>query len=494
MGLVKYTTKQLSEALVEIEYALSLSPANPLYHANLATVLNDLGELSRAEHHYQSSLKTAPDNAAAVNGLGIIARKQLKYNLAITYYRRAIELDANFATAHNNLANVLTLIGRFDEALSHTQTALEYEPTNADAWNNQGFAYTMLGEFDRANASLEQAIHLNPDLAVANFNLAANRLRDGNYLEGWDKYEWRLRLNGQNPHIDPRKIRLPSLTELKNSHILLIAEQGMGDFLQFVRFAKILYEQNIRITASCDERLIPLISHLPWFNELIPRDAKPPNCDYAIPMMSLARLLGITPENIPLETPYLGVPKRLTDSWRAKLPKDKNLLIGITWFGNPDNPVNILRSPPLENFSMLADIPGTRLVSLQTGPAVQDLLDRRERLNPLDLGTFEAQKTLTFSFPDTAAILLNLDVFITSCTVTAHLAGALGIPTWLVLSHVSDWRWGTTEVSSRWYPSVRLFRQQTSGDWPSAFAAVRLALEDLRDDARHLNVVRYSAK
>lgn len=476
LGLVKYTTGRLQQAINAIERALVLTPRNPLYHANLATVFNDADKVEKAEFHYQTALHLDPKNVASLNGLGIAARKQLNYNLAVEYYRRALAIDNDFAAAHNNLSNVLTLIGQLGPAFKHARKALSINPNYPEAWNNLGFAQTMLGEFEQANKSIKRAIELSPKLAIANFNMAANLLRQRHYLKGWDLYEWRLRLNGQNPHIEPEELALPSLNELKHSEVLLVAEQGMGDFIQFLRFVEQLHSLDAQISISCDKRLIPLISHLPWFEQIIPRGNPLPKKAHVIPMMSLARLMRTTPETIPNNIPYLSVPIERTLLWRERLAGHTELLVGLTWFGNPDNPVNTYRSPPLEHLQTIATVPNARFVSLQTGEAVKEFIQQENVFNPIDLGIFKEQQELSLCFTDTAAILLNLDVFITSCTVTAHLAGALGVPTWLVLSHVADWRWGIDEARSLWYPTIRIFRQHKPGDWRSAFDEVRAAL------------------
>lgn len=476
IGLANYARGDFQLATDSINQAISLSPNNALYHANLATVLNDANDTHGALHHYQTAIRLDANNAPSYNGLGIIARKHLNHSLAAEHYRRAIEIDSKFSAAHNNLANVLTLIGQPQSALEHAKKALEIAPEYAEAWNNLGFAKTMLADFSGAKTAFERAITIRPDLAIAHFNLGANLLRQGDYRAGWRKYEWRLRLNGQNPHIDPDKFPLPSLKDMQRRHVVLMAEQGMGDFIQFLRFAKFLYEAGVNITITCDNRLIRLLSTLPWFQDVIPRNSPLPECDYTVPMMSLGKLLAITSDNIPTPIPYIACPIAQAEKWRQRLSKDNQLIVGFTWFGNPENPVNQLRSPPLPELHVLANIPGIRLVSLQTGAVVAELEMHRDRFNPIDIGAFEAQKDLSFDFIDTAAILLNVDIFITSCTVTAHLAGALGVPTWVVLSHVADWRWGLDDEISRWYPKTRIFRQPTAGDWGGAFRQVKQAL------------------
>ncbi|MEM7467876.1 MAG: tetratricopeptide repeat protein [Pseudomonadota bacterium] len=479
LGLGYHAKGRFQDAIQNIERALALAPNNPLYHANLATVFNDAGKLSLAEQHYLAATKQDPNNAAAFNGLGVIARKQLNYNVAIEQYRRALALDNDFTTAHNNLANVLTLSGQAALALEHAENALRLDESAAEAWNNLGFAQTMLGEFKQAEDAFQKALALDPHLAVANFNLSANYLRSGDYAKGWEAYEWRLRLNGQNPNLDPGELKYPLPDSLQGKSLGLIAEQGMGDFLQFLRFTKPLYELGAKLCISCDKRLISLVENLPWFEQIVPRGEKLPACDFTMPMMSVARMLSVSYEDVRNDIPYLRVPIAETDKWAKRLSSAGDYLVGMTWHGNPDNPVNQLRSIPLAQFEKLAGISGVQLISLQTGVAVNELLDRRDRLAPLDLDVFDRQESLTFEFTDTAALLLNVDLFITSCTVTAHLAGALGVPTWLVVSHVADWRWGHDEEYSRWYPSIRIFRQTSPGDWGEVFNRVQQNLSAL---------------
>ena len=258
LGMVYYANKQFYRSVKQIKHALSLAPDIPLYHANLATVLNDSGELDLAKQHYQHALQLQPNNAPAYNGLGVIARKQLDYNVAIEHYRQAIEFDDSFATAHSNLSNVLTLSGQFQLGLEHAKRALALDDKSAETWNNLGYCKTMLGDAGEAELAFERALALNPTLAIAQFNLGANQLRCGDYAKGWKNYDWRLRLNGQNPDLDPRRLKYPSLQELQGKSLNLVAEQGMGDYLQFLRFCKPLHDAGAKITTSCDQRLIPV--------------------------------------------------------------------------------------------------------------------------------------------------------------------------------------------------------------------------------------------
>ena len=475
-----YAKKQFAEAQALLERAVALTPEVALLHANLATVLNDAGDLTRAKHHYQQALQINQHNPQAHNGLGIVARKQRNYSLAIAHYRRAIDNEPNFSAAHVNLANALNLSGQFAQGLEHAKTALKLNHKSAEAWNNQGFAENMLGDIDGAKRSFAHAVTLAPDLAIARFNTAAMQLREGNYADGWKNYEWRLRLNNHNVGMNPERLAYPSLDQLDGARITLVTEQGMGDFLQFIRFAKILHGAGGKLTVTCDRRLIPLISHLPWIDQLLPRGTQTEGSDFVIPIMSLGRMLNIEFDNIPTPIPYIRVPAERTEHWAAMMTRGcGEKLVGLTWFGNPNNPVNNLRSIPFSYFQSLSTVSDVRYISLQTGSAVAEVNSPSSALKVADLGIFAAQENLQFSFDDTAAMLLNLDLFITSCTVTAHLAGALGVPTWLLLSKVADWRWGQTEQYSRWYPSIRIFRQPEHADWDSVFREVSTALQAL---------------
>ena len=221
----------------------------------------------------------------------------------------------------------------------------------------------------------------------------------------------------------------------------------------------------------------PLVENLPWFERIIPRGERLPISDFSVPMMSLGRLLGVNYHHIPTPIPYISVPIAQSEKWAQRLQAYAELLVGMTWFGNPDNPVNQLRSIPLKHFQSLAELENIRLVSLQTGPAVADLRAEPMMSDCIGLNIIEQQQSLDFSFLDTAALLLNLDIFITSCTVSAHLAGALGVRTYLAVSNVADWRWGVDEAYSRWYPSIRIFRQPKHGDWASVFQQIRQSIQ-----------------
>lgn len=476
-GLLLYQTGAAENGRNYLQQALDITPENPLYLSNMGTVLIALEEYEKAQLCYEQAIKRNPMSVDAYNGLGVIHRHCNRYPDAISCYKQATTLNPDFAEGWSNLASVLTLSGKPLEGLDAAKKALSIDTNLADAWNNSGFALTVLGHFAEAKPQFEQAITLRSNFAMAHFNLASNYLRAGQYQQGWWEYEWRIHLRKSHPPPTAFNPAYWDGRDIAGKRLLLLAEQGMGDFLQFIRFARQLKEMNIYVIAECDKRLISLMSHVDFIDELSIRGETPPEYDTALPIMSLGRVLNITNNSLYAEKPYLQSQQHLDDYWSKQLNKLCGYKVGITWCGNPDNPINHLRSFSVKHFLALAT-DNIDLISLQTGDAVTELQANNTNKQVIDLGLFEKQLNNKIDFIDTTAILNNLALYITSCTVTAHLAGALGIKTWLVLSYVADWRWGLNSQHTPWYPSLRIFRQPKPGDWDGVFKQIKTALAE----------------
>jgi FkbM family methyltransferase len=465
------------------------------------------GEYAAAEQIYRQVLEVAPNNENAWCFLGMACHDQGRYDEAIEAYERALEIKPDFPVALSNRGNTLKQQGKLDEAVASCRKALDYRPDYSTAYNNLGVALVAQGKLEEAAASFHKALELMPDDAVAHANLGAAQIRQGrfdegtshaqralkinpNYAEahknqaivwlllgqferGWPEYEWRWKCPGS---------RLPDFKQpywdgssLDGRTILLYAEQGLGDTIHFVRYAKYLRDQGARTIVATQKPLLQLLSKCDGIDELITQDDELPAYDVFAPLLSVPGILGTSLDNMLAETPYLAADEALVRKWRARLEPFPGFRVGIAWQGSPDFHADRQRSVPLDFFKALTTVPGVRLFSLQKEHGVDQIEKLNGAFEVIDFG--DELDADAGPFMDTAAIIKNMDLIITSDTSIPHLAGALDMPTWMALSVAPDWRWLLEREDCPWYPSLRLFRQRTLGDWEDVFA--RLA-EQLR--------------
>lgn len=464
------------------------------------------GDLRGAEHVYRQVLQVAPANENAWCFLGMACHDQARYDDAVQAYGRALEIRANFPVALSNLGNTLKQLGKLDEAVASCQRALQFKPDYATAYNNLGVAYVAKGELDAAKATFEKSLELMPDGVVAHSNLGAALVRQGDFAagsarsqaalkidpkyaeahknlaivwlllgdfeRGWPEYEWRWRCPGNA--LPPIHQPMWDGTPLQGRTILLIAEQGLGDTLQFVRYARLLRQQGAVVIVAAQKPLLPILADSPGIDRLVEVDGAYPAFDTWAPLVSLPGLLKTTLASIPAEVPYLGADPELVQQWSQRLAAHPGFRIGIAWQGSPDFHADRQRSIPLSSFAPLANIPGVQLFSLQKGFGSEQIAALDGQFEVIDFG--DELDATSGPFMDTAAILQNLHLVISADTSVPHLAGAMGVETWLALSLSPDWRWLLNREDSPWYPQTRLFRQQTLGDWGEVFARMAATL------------------
>jgi hypothetical protein len=437
--------------------------------------VHQAGEPGRARKLYQQAIDQQPDHPNAWCYLGIALHDLKHYPQAIAAYERAIALHPHFPIAYNNLGNSLRYDFRPVEAEQAFQKAISLDPNYLSAHKNLGTLHAWQGDSDRAVQAYRRVAELAPEDAENHRNLGVLYLLRGDFSRGWPEYRWRWRCREALQHRYP--VPRWQGESLQGKTILLYAEQGLGDTLNFVRFAQTLKDRGANTIVHAQGNLAGLLRDLPGIDHYLPSNVRVEQpFDYHCSLLDVADILEIDSAHIPLSAGYLRPPAYLVPYWQrwfAELPS-ASLRIGLVWQGNRDHQADTFRSFPLATFQSLAELRDVQFISLQQGFGAEQLGDwpGPRPLLALPDGTDQTSGT----FMDTAAILFQLDLVITSDTSIAHLAGALGRPAWVLLNKMPDWRWMLERDDSPWYDSLRLFRQATQGDWPGVVAQVKQAL------------------
>lgn len=384
--------------------------------------------------------------------------------------RRALALEPSSRDGHDLYGALATDRGRYLEAVRAHRRALAIGPVRGEALHNLGNAYRFSGEVVAARRQYRSALALEPMLVEAHWNAGLTDLTLGEWVEGWPGYERRWHnptlLEDIQVHHQPRW----GGGTRSEARVLLWAEQGLGDTLQFVRYARLVRQRVGQVILQVPPTLKRLLADVAGVDVCVTRDEALPAFDLHCPLGSLPKLFGTTVATIPGPAPYLTAPAEEVARWAERFTGLKGPRIGICWKGNPRFLEDRMRSPGFDAIQpLLSALPGSA-ISLVKDPNDDDLAAR----NLLDLSTE------LIDMATTAAVMANLDLVITSDTSIVHLAGALGRPTWLLLHHASDWRWLTGRSDSPWYPSISLFRQEAPGDWR---APVQRIAEGLRTKA-----------
>jgi lipoprotein NlpI len=412
------------------------------------------GDLAQAESLYKQALQLDPANPDAHHFLGTLAHQCHQDEFAIQLLTRAFDLKPSPRTL-NNLGEAYRALDRFDDALRCFTTATRMVPTYAEAHQNTGVVLAYQLKLSAALTAYDTAIKLQPDNAEAHVNRALVYLQQGRYEEGFPEYEWRQhRPDYARPFQQPRWDGSP----LKGRTLLLWSEQGFGDTLQFARFIPLVTKLVPNVIFETQRELCPLLENN--FNvHLIAQDDPLPAFDVHCPLMSLPTIFHTTLQTIPTQVPYIRIPQDRESHWHTRLAAIATRKVGIAWASNALHPTARRRSCSLTDLLPLASLPNVTLISLQKGPAAAETRTAPRTSNILDLS-----EELN-DFADTAAVISQLDRVITVDTAVAHLAGALGKPASILLPVSSEWRWLLNRDDSPWYPTARLFRQTTPGDW-----------------------------
>jgi tetratricopeptide (TPR) repeat protein len=537
LALAFHAAGQREAALASLDVAIALDPSFADAHYNRGNLLMELGRYERSVHAYDQALSLNPRSALAYTNRGRAQEALDLTDLALQSHRQATATDAGCAIAHLNLANLLArldrrdeamagyeralvcdrqlgdahrgraallwrcgrledallgyvaaaaamptdgsvrtergnlslVLGRLTDALQSFDEALAIEPESVEAHNGRGIALIRLGRVSEALPSLDRAIMLNGEYAEAHFNRSCALLAIGNYHRGWREHEWRWRASNTTSIAERRSFEEPlwlGAESLSGKTILLHAEQGLGDTLQFCRYVPRVAQLGAQVIVEVQPPLAGVLAGLAGASRIVPRGEPLPSFDFQCPMMSLPLAFETTLESIPQATGYLAADRSRVEAWRMQLGVKASARVGLAWRGSPTNGNDRQRSIRLAD--LVSHLPREyRYFGLHKD------VDEEERAV---LASNPWVSNLAADFSDTAAICACLDLIITVDTSIAHLCGALGLRTWVLLCHAADWRWLLHRNDSPWYPSIRLYRQVSAGDWPEVFGRVRTDL------------------
>jgi len=508
LGVANYQQGRLSEALRLMAAALRADPRSPDIHSNYGLALDSSKLHQQALDSFERALALKGDHVQALNNRALTLAALGRSAEALASWGAALAVDPDYVEALHGRGNALYRLKRLEAALADYERVLALRPNNLDVLNNRGAALEELGRLDAAFESYDRAIAIDPgvpeilinkghvcadryqfDAALSCYAAAAGlptlrpeaefcaslvRLRLGQFAQGWRDYEWRW----QQAHWAPQRRDFGAplwlgKEPLAGRTILLHAEQGFGDTLQFVRYAGLVAARGATVLLEVQASLKPLLSGIAGIAQIFARGEPLPRFDLHCPLMSLPLALGTALDTIPAEVPYIRAPADRAAQWHARLGAPRSLRVGIVWAGSAVHKNNHNRSIALERFRSLLSASSIEFVSLQSEPGAAEAATLRRHANVIPLGG-ELR-----DFADTAAVVSLLDLVVSADTAIVHLAGALGRPVWVLLPYLPDFRWLLGREDSPWYPTARLFRQPRFGDWESVLARVKDELESL---------------
>ena len=458
LALVWTAQGKHEEAAAECRRALQLKPDSPEIYNNLGNALRDQGQLEESVATFRKAIQLRPGYAGAHHNLGMALRRLKRTDEAVAICRHALELDGHSPEAYVNLGAALKEDGQTEAAMDAYRKALQINPDLAEAYNNIGDLFSMVGLIDEAIVALDRAIELNPDYRDARFNCSLALLVRGDYARAWPLYEARKgilnkKLNFSHPMWDGGPI--------EGRRLLIHAEQGLGDTIQFVRYAELAAARGAQVILECQESLFELLRGVKGVSEIVKAGDPLPPFDVHVPMLSQPLLFQTTRRTIPGRVPYLSADPKRRETWQGLIgsPAENRRRVGLAWAGNSEHSRNHVRSMSLEALLPLFSVEEIDFYNLQIGPEAEQI---PKLPNPAAMINLTSHIK---DFADTAALMMELDLIVSVDTAVAHLAGALGRPVWTLIPFVPDWRWGLAEIEgdkSPWYPTMQLFRQPRS--------------------------------
>lgn len=484
-----------------------------MVHFHMGSALAQEKKIDDALRHFHNALEVEPENINALNAVGVILTQQKKPELALRYLTKALEINPLLYDLSYNTAKALMELKRYNEALPFSMNAQKINPHNVHATLLTGHIYNYLGKVDEAIAQYQKATQMDANLYNSHYNLGYTLKNKGELTQAlthleksfqlnpghvdthiaraqclwalndfekcFDEYEWRWDQHG----IDHEKILKDCWdgTDIKGKKIVLYCEQGLGDTLQFIRYAQLMKQKGAIVICKVQKPLVKLLETVPYIDQII-TDFKQASADLKAPLMSLPRILKTSPDTIPHTVPYLKSDQNLVNLWKEKVASDKNIKIGLCWNVDPIHEADKMpaskRAIPVELFNQLSSIAGVSFYSLQKGGSTTSNTE-------LAITSFADLDTAHGAFMDSAALIENLDLIISVDTSIAHLAGALNKNVWMLLPYAPDCRWYLNKPDTPWYPSMRIFRAQQPCDWQSAITQIAQELREFVKGKKH---------
>lgn len=428
------------------------------------------GNAEKALVYFQGAQKIDPLNPIFYLYIGASLHDLKRFDEAVVSYERALHQTPLMGEAHNNLGNSFMALGRFGDAAESFSKAANLLPLSPVPLTARATALQAINRIAEAETDCRKALILDPFFAAAHWNLALNLLLQGNYTEGWREYEWRWKKPDFTSPCRHTEVPLWDGCTLQGRTILLHAEQGFGDAIQFIRYATMVAECGGTVIVECHPQLVQLMQAVEGIQHVVPFGAPLPSFSFQAPLLTLPRIFETTLQTIPLKCPYLTVSAECREKWAALISVEpSDLKVGIVWAGKsyPDP----LRSCKLVDFAPLAINRKITFYSLQLGVGSEQVCDPPEGMTLVDL------TDKIHDFADTAGLIERLDLVISIDTAVAHLAGAINKPVFIMLPFAPDWRWLLDRGNSPWYPSMRIFRQKQPENWATVINHIRTALD-----------------
>ena len=468
-GNVLKELKRPDEALASYDRAIAIKLDYADAYFNRGVALKDLKRLDDALASYDLAIAIKPDYADAYSNRGVVLQELKRLDDALASYDRAIELKPDYADTYSNRGGVLQDLKRLDDALASYDRAIAIKPDYADAYSNRGVTLKDLKRLDDALASYDRAIELKPDYANAYWNKSLLKILNGDYLEGWQLYEWRWKtelLIYLRGYKQPLWLDTQSLL---NKTLLIYPEQGLGDYIQCIRYAVLIEQLGATVILEVPSELMSLVSTLKGQFTLVESGKPLPEFDYHCPVMSLPLAFKTTVDTIPADLPYLYTNDDKKQDWQEKLGNKTVTRIGLVWSGSSTHNNDHNRSLLLQQLSSLLELP-VEFHSLQKEVRTVDIKTLTE------FPSIHQHQDDLQDFSDTAALVDAMDIIISVDTSVAHLAGAMGKKVFVLLPYAPDYRWMLDRRDSPWYPSATLFRQPALDDWESVIVEIKQLL------------------
>ena len=481
-GVVFQKNGKLNEALQRYQAALQIKPDWVDALLNMGVTLTKLNRFEQALACYDKALSIAPDAPDLWSNKGITLSKLRRYDQAIACFDRAIETKPNYAEAWSNKGNSFHSLSQFSQAIECFDRAIEFKPNYAEAWSNKGVSLSFLKQFDKAKDCYLKAIDLDKTYMDSHWNLAISQLTTGEFFEGWKNYEYRWQISNPIPRQFTYIPQLNSLEQLIGKNILIWFEQGLGDTIQFCRYIPLLKKYAASISFVVQPPMVEILKSLRSYCDIYTHQNLPSSkFDLQCPLLSLPGLFLNSAQEIPTAAPYLKSDPIKSAIWKSRITHSDSLKVGLVWNGGfrADQPevwsINERRNIPFKIMADLRHTSGVDFYSLQKGdPAESELLSQKDQFWP-DTNFFNYASEL-HNFSDTAALIDNLDLVISVDTSTAHLAGAMGKPVWILNRFDACWRWQLNRKDTPWYQTAKLFHQTASGNWESVIKEVHAEL------------------